>query len=166
MLLELAKPVALLLCLLSLYALFHTLFFAIEDPQIIFQPHQALDDRVIHALRLFALSAAISLIGGIIFREAEPRAPPRLPATLPSPDLLLGHRHHAGMFFAAWFLETHYIFSPPCTGKLRLNYFTPKVLSIAACASGAIIAYPFAFGCTPSKLVPSFIPPFSSTSAE
>ena len=112
MLLELAKPVALLLCLLSLYALFHTLFFAIEDPQIIFQPHQALDDRVVHALRLFALSAAISLIGGIIFREAEPYPPPRLATTLPLLLFYWATGIMTALFFAAWFLETHYIFSP------------------------------------------------------
>jgi hypothetical protein len=112
MLLELAKPVALLLCLLSLYALFHTLFFAIEDPQIIFQPHQALDDRVVHALRLFALSAAISLIGGIIFREAEPRPHPPLSATLPLQIFYWATGIMLVMVFLAWFLETHYIFSP------------------------------------------------------
>jgi hypothetical protein len=112
MLLELAKPVALLLCLLSLYALFHTLFFAIEDPQIIFQPHQALDDRVFHALWLFALSAAISLIGGIIFREAAPRPHPSLSATLPLQLFYWATGIMLVMFFLAWFLETHYIFSP------------------------------------------------------
>ncbi len=42
----------------------------------------------------------------------------------------------------------------------------PSALSIAACASGPIIAYPAAFGCTPSKLNPAFIPPSSPTSAE
>jgi hypothetical protein len=83
MLLELAKPVALLLCLLSLYAVFHTVFFTIEDPQLLLQPHQAIRDRIIDSLLLLALSAGISLIGGLIFRESEPAPHPSLSATLP-----------------------------------------------------------------------------------
>lgn len=94
MLLELAKPVALLLCLLSLFAVFHTLFLSIEDPHLILVPHKAFDDRILDSLLLLALSAAISLMGGIIFREAEPYPPPPLATTLPALDLLLGHRHH------------------------------------------------------------------------
>jgi hypothetical protein len=112
MLLELAKPVALLLCLLSLYALFHTLFFSIEDPQLIFQPHQAFRDKIVDSLLLFALSAAISLVGGIIFREAEPRPRPSLSATLPVQLFYWATSIMLVMFFLAWFLETHYIFSP------------------------------------------------------
>ena len=112
MLLELAKPVALLLCLLSLFAVFHTLFLSIEDPHLVLQPHRAFDDRIFDSLLLLALSAGISLLGGIIFREAEPIPRPSLATTLP----LLVFYWAAGimtvLFFAAWFLETHYIFSP------------------------------------------------------
>jgi hypothetical protein len=112
MLLELAKPVALLLCLLSLYAVFHTLFFAVEDPHLLLQPHQAFRDRIIDSLLLLALSAGICLLGGLIFREAEPYPHPSLSTTLP---LLLFYWATGIMFvifFLAWFLETHYIFSP------------------------------------------------------
>ena len=112
MLLELAKPVALVLCLLSLYAVFHTLFLSIEDPHLILLPHKAFDDRIFDSLLLLALSAAISLLGGIIFREAEPYPPPRLVATLPLLIFFWATGIMTTLFFAAWFLETHYIFSP------------------------------------------------------
>jgi hypothetical protein len=112
MLLELAKPVALVLCLLSLYAVFHTLFFAIEDPHLLLQPHKAFDDRIIHSTLLLALSAGISLIGGLIFREAEQSPQPSLATTLP---LLIFYWAAGSMlilFLLALFLETHYTFSP------------------------------------------------------
>jgi hypothetical protein len=112
MLLELAKPVALLLCLLSLYAVFHTVFFTLEDPQILLQPHQAIRDRIIDSLLLLALSAGISLIGGLIFREAEPPPHPSLGATLPLQIFYWATSIMLVMFFLAWFLETHYIFTP------------------------------------------------------
>src|ERR1700760_4069091 len=112
MLLELAKPVALVLCLLSLYAVFHTLFFAIEDPHLLLQPHKAFDDRIIDSILLLALSAGISLIGGLIFREAEHHPQPSLATTLP---LLIFYWAAGAMlllFLLAFFLETHYTFSP------------------------------------------------------
>ena len=112
MLLELAKPVALLLCLLSLYAVFHTLFFSIEDPHLILQPHQAFDDRIIDSLLLLALSAAISFLSGLIFREAEPLPHPSLATTLPLLIFYWATGIMTALFFLAWFLETHYIFSP------------------------------------------------------
>ncbi len=112
MLLELAKPVALLLCLLSLCAVFHTVFFTLEDPQLLLQPHQAIRDRIIDSLLLLALSAGISLIGGLIFREAEPLPQPSLAATLPLQIFYWATSIMLLMFFLASFLETHYIFSP------------------------------------------------------
>ena len=57
MLLELAKPVALILCLLSLYAVFHTLFLSIEDPHLILVPHKAFDDSHERSRRDFAIEA-------------------------------------------------------------------------------------------------------------
>jgi hypothetical protein len=112
MLLELAKPVALVLCLLSLYAVFHTLFFYIEDPHLILQPHQAFSDRIIDSLLLFALSAGICLLGGFIFREAEPDPHPSLATTLPMQLFYWATGIMIVLYFLAWFLETHYIFSP------------------------------------------------------
>jgi hypothetical protein len=112
MLLELAKPVVLLLCLLSLFAVFHTLFFSIEDPHLILQPHQAFDDRIIDSLLLLTLSAGICILGSFIFREAEPHPHPSLSATLPLQLFYWATGIMFVLFFLAWFLETHYIFSP------------------------------------------------------
>jgi hypothetical protein len=112
MLLELAKPVALLLCLLSLYAVFHTLFLSIEDPHLILQPHRAFVDRIVDSLLLLALSAGICLLGGFIFRESEPYPHPSVATTLPMQLLYWATGIMFVLFFLAWFLETHYIFSP------------------------------------------------------
>jgi hypothetical protein len=87
MLLELAKPVALVLCLLSLYAVFHTLFFSIEDPHLILQPHQAFVDRILDSVLLLA-------------------------TTLPMQIFYWATGIMLVLFFLARFLETHYIFSP------------------------------------------------------
>src|SRR5439155_5230584 len=59
-LLEFAKLAALLLCILSLYAIFRTLFLSIENPLPIFHAPQILTHRILNALLLIALSAAIS----------------------------------------------------------------------------------------------------------
>jgi hypothetical protein len=112
MLLELAKPVALLLCLLSLLAIFHTLFFAVEDPHLLLQPHQAFDDRVFDSLLLLALSAGITLFSGLIFREAEPHPRPSLAATLPLRIFSWATGAMLILFLLARFLEAHYVFSP------------------------------------------------------
>jgi hypothetical protein len=111
-LLELAKPVALLLSLLSLYAVFHTLFFSVEDPYFFFQPHQAFRDRIIDSVLLLTLSAGICLFGGFIFREAEPDPHPSLAATLPVQIFYWASGIMIALFFLAWFVETHYIFTP------------------------------------------------------
>jgi hypothetical protein len=112
MLLELAKPVILLLCLLSLLVVFHTLFFSIEDPHLILQPHKAFDDRILDSLLLLAISAGICTLSGLIFREAEPYPHPSLATTLPMQLFYWAAGIMFVLFFLAWFLETHYIFSP------------------------------------------------------
>ena len=111
-LVEFAKLAALLLCMLSLYAIFHTLFLSVEDPQPIFQAPQVLTRRILNALLLLSLSAAISVLGGIIFREAEPDPHPSLVSTLPLQIFSWATSIMIVLFFLAWFLETHYIFSP------------------------------------------------------
>jgi hypothetical protein len=112
MLLELAKPVALLLCLLSLFAVFHTVFFTHEDPQLLLQPHQAIRDRIIDSVLLLALSAGISLAGAFLFREAEPDPHLSLSATLPLQLFYWATAIMLLLFPLASFLETHYIFTP------------------------------------------------------
>jgi hypothetical protein len=111
-LVEFAKLAALLLCMLSLYAIFRTLFLSVEDPRPIFQTPDVLTHRIRSALLLLSLSAAISLLGGIIFREAEPDPHPSLASTLPLQVFYWATSIMIVLFFLAWFLETHYVFSP------------------------------------------------------
>jgi hypothetical protein len=111
-LLEFAKLGALLLCMLSLYVVFRTLFLSIEDPHAILQPPQVFTNRILDALLLIALSAAISLLGGIIFRESEPKPHSSLAATLPLQIFSWATSIMLTLFVLARFLETHYIFSP------------------------------------------------------
>src|SRR5882757_5497558 len=111
-LIEFAKLAALLLCMLSLYAIFRTLFLSIENPQPIFQPPQVLANRLLQVFLLISLSAAISLLGAIIFREAEPSPHPSLTSTLPLRVFSWATSIMLTLFVLARFLETHYIFSP------------------------------------------------------
>ncbi len=109
MLLEIAKPVALLLCLLSLYALFHAVFMVPAGN------YPALSDLEIHAkilntLILFAFSAANSIVGGLIFRETDSRPHPSLHATLPMQLFYWALGLMVIVFFVSWYLETHVIF--------------------------------------------------------
>jgi hypothetical protein len=109
---EFAKLAALLLCMLSLYAVFRSLFLSIENPRPIFQQPQVFTNRVLDALLLISLSAAISFLGGIIFRESEPKPHSSLAATLPLQIFSWATSIMLTLFVLARFLETHYIFSP------------------------------------------------------
>lgn len=111
-LLEFGKLAALLLCMFSLYVVFRTLFLSIEDPHAVLQLPQIFTNRLLDALLLLALSAVISLLGGIIFREAEPDPHPSLVTTLPMQLFSWATGIMLVLFILAWFLETHYIFSP------------------------------------------------------
>ena len=129
MLVEIAKPIALVLSILSLYAVFHTAFLV---------PGRTVDDRLWDAIALLALAACIALVAGLIFREDErtvrggqrltnrpkpetartsmdtlqvhPAAEPGLTATLPVRLFLWTTVGMALLFFASWYLETHCIF--------------------------------------------------------
>jgi hypothetical protein len=109
MLLELAKPVALLLCLLSLCALFHTAFLAIGSADLML-PNPALQDRVLDSLLLFALSAGICFVSALLFREAEATPHPSLSATLPLQLFYWATGIMLLLFVLSWYLETHCIF--------------------------------------------------------
>ena len=56
MLLEIAKPVALLLCILSLYGVFYTAFLV--------QPSD-LEQRIWNSLELLSIAAGICLVSGL-----------------------------------------------------------------------------------------------------
>jgi hypothetical protein len=111
-LVEFAKLAALLLCILSLYAIFRTLFLSVENPRPILQSPQLFTHRALAALRLITLSGVISFLGAIIFRESEADPHPSLASTLPLQVFSWGTSIMLVLFFLAWFVETQYIFSP------------------------------------------------------
>ncbi len=108
MLLEIAKPVALLLCILSLYAVFHATFLVPNASELLFSD-AAQSARMLHALLLFSLAAGICLASGLLFRESEPQPRPRLVATLPIQLLAWSAGLMLLLFVASWYLETHII---------------------------------------------------------
>ena len=71
---ELAKPVALLLCMISLCAVFYTAFLV---------PASDLEQRIWDSLVLLSLSAGICVSGGMIFREPARNGAEPLLRTLP-----------------------------------------------------------------------------------
>ncbi len=103
MLVELAKPIALLLCLLSLCAVFHTAFLI---------PASDLHQRIWDSLELLSLAAGISLISGLIFRESAPEPSTdneRLATTLPIQVFCWAVGTMFLLFLSSWYLETHCI---------------------------------------------------------
>jgi hypothetical protein len=74
MLLEIAKPIALILCLVSLYVVFYTAFFV---------PASDLEHRTWDTLALLSLSAGICMSSGMLFREPEESGARLLMRTLP-----------------------------------------------------------------------------------
>ncbi len=119
MLLDLAQPAALLLSIVSLYATFHAAFLAPAIP---------IEDRLQHALVRLAFAAAISLIAGLLFREAiidyearfdaefhtwfggNPRpSNPSLLATLPIRLFCWSTAAMAGLFAISWYIEIYVI---------------------------------------------------------
>jgi len=103
MLVELAKPVTLFLCILSLYALFTT---ALLDPG-------DLEQRIYDSLARLILAAGISLISGLIFCAAlhQPaRDRTRLTSTLPVQMFFWAAGIMLVLFILSWYLERHCIF--------------------------------------------------------
>jgi hypothetical protein len=101
MLLEIAQPVSFLLCLLSLWHVFYAAFLApASDPA----------QRIVESLGPLALSAAISLISGMIFREVTLDTgvkPGSLASTLPVRLFFWSAGAILVLFLASWYLETH-----------------------------------------------------------
>lgn len=109
MLLELAKPVALLLCLLSLFALFHTAFLGITGVESLL-PGPALYQKILDSTLLLALTACISIVSGLLFREDSPLPHPSLFATLPLQLFYWATGIMLMLFVLAHYLETHCVF--------------------------------------------------------
>lgn len=104
MLIEVAKPVALLLCLLSLCTVFHTAFLV---------PASDLHQTILDSLELLSMAAGISVIGGLIFRESMQDFPDdrrRLIATSPVQVFCWASSIMLLLFLCCWYLESHCIF--------------------------------------------------------
>lgn len=106
MLLEISKPVALLLCLLSLYAVFHTACLVPgSTPDLL--PGSALQNRILDCLPLFALSAGICILSGLLFCETEHKPRPSLFATFPLKIFYWTAGIILILFTISWYLETN-----------------------------------------------------------
>jgi hypothetical protein len=109
MLVEVAKPVTLISCIISLYAVFHAAFLV---------PSSDMHERIYHSLGLLALAAAISLISGLVFRGATKERDPetrhargaRLTSTLPVQTFFWASSAMLVLFVISWYLESHCIF--------------------------------------------------------
>jgi hypothetical protein len=119
-LVEIAKPITLLLCILSLYAVFHTAFLV---------QGRTVGERVWDSLDLLVLAAGISVVSGLIFREGESPVESqgeregatareqvghagrvRLGGTLPVQIFVWATGIMVGLFVVSWYLETYVIF--------------------------------------------------------
>ena len=120
MVLDLAKPVAFLLCILSLTSVFHAAFLL---------PATTLDDRLHAGLLRLSLAAAIAVVAALIFRESEMEADarfdvdfrthfgtgfddaqlrrPRLVTTLPMQLFCWSATSMAILFALAWYFESY-----------------------------------------------------------
>jgi uncharacterized membrane protein YdcZ (DUF606 family) len=101
---EVAKPVTLVLCILSLYAVFNAAFLAVS---------MDMHEKICESLIRLALAAVISLISGLIFRDAtqEPYAGrARLTATLPVQMFCWVSGAMGVLFVVSWYLETYCVF--------------------------------------------------------
>jgi hypothetical protein len=101
MLLEIAKPIALVLCLVSLCAVFYAAFLA---------PVSDLEQRIWDSIILLSLAAGISLSGGMMFRESTRDGIEPVTRTLPMQVFCWAASMMVVLFIASWYTETHCIF--------------------------------------------------------
>jgi hypothetical protein len=104
MLAEVAKPVALVFCILSLYAVFDAAFLGLSV---------SMQQRICDGLACLVLAAVISVISGLIFRDATPASSvsgSRLWATLPVQMFCWASGVMLVLFALSWYLETYSVF--------------------------------------------------------
>lgn len=101
MVLEVAKPIALGLCLLSLCSVFYAAFLV---------PASAPEHRLLDSVILLSLAAGICLCSGMIFRELTPEGIEPLISTLPMQMFFWAAGVMVALFVASWYLETYCIF--------------------------------------------------------
>lgn len=100
LLLELAKPAALMLCMAVLCSVFYTAFL---------EPANTSEQHLWDILSLLSLAAGICVASGMLFREAAGNES-TLVQTLPVQIFLWAAGVMAVIFICAWFMETHLIF--------------------------------------------------------
>ena len=98
---ELAKPVALVLCLTSLCAVFYVAFLV---------PASDMEQRVWDSLVMLSLAAGICVTSGMIFREPAGHGAERLTQTLPVQVFCWALGVMLVLFAASWYLETYCVF--------------------------------------------------------
>ena len=115
MLLELARPVALLCSMMSLLAVFHTAFLG---------PATDYSQRIYDSLGVLLLAAGFSLVGGLVFQEdgrengerlrkasrVSRRRELRIIETFPVQVFCWTTGIMTVLFVLSWYLETHCIF--------------------------------------------------------
>jgi hypothetical protein len=101
MLIEIAKPIALFLCMVSLGAVFYTAFLV---------PASDLEQKTWDSIMLLSFAAGICLSSGMIFRETTQAGTEPLTRTLPVQLFLWAAFVMLALFLASWYLETHCIF--------------------------------------------------------
>ncbi|MEO6802279.1 MAG: hypothetical protein ABI197_03430 [Granulicella sp.] len=102
MFLDIAKPVALLMCILSLFAAFRAAFLI---------PASELNIRIHDGFALLLLSAGVSILGGLLFREsaAIEHDPVSLGSTLPIQIFCWAATIILVLFAVSWYLETYFL---------------------------------------------------------
>ena len=99
---EVAKPFTFVFCILSLYGVFYTAFL---------DPVRDLDQHIYDSLGLLALAAGISLVSGLIFREADsPAGNSRLTSTLPVQMFCWASSLMLVLFLVSEYLESSCVF--------------------------------------------------------
>jgi len=100
---EVAKPITLVSCILSLFAVFYAAFldFSLD-----------LHEKIYSSLGWLAIAAAISLLSGWIFRDATQAEAGRisLASTLPLKMFFWASSAMFLLFLISWYLQTNCIF--------------------------------------------------------
>lgn len=102
-LLELGQFVSLLLCILCLYAFFHTVFFT---------PFNGTHERLLSSFKMFLLAAGACSLSGWIFAEEEWRQGnpnPSVSETLPMKAFYWVTLAILILFLVSWYLEEYFL---------------------------------------------------------
>lgn len=101
MLVEITRPIALLLCICALLSVFYTVFLV---------PAGLMEQRTHDALLLLALSAGICLTSGMIFREPDESGFASVARTLPVQLFIWAVLCMLVLFLVSQYLETYVVF--------------------------------------------------------